>query len=130
MVPDRKSRFRGQPMTGAVSLELVRDMVSTHRRAGNKIEVAFMDAAQALGVSPRWVRSVIRGEPAVVKPGRVAVLRARFTAWLAADIAKTETLIAERRALLAKLGGCHADALAAGQGDLFLVVDADKDAAR
>jgi hypothetical protein len=107
-------------MTGAVSLELVRDMVSTHRRAGNKIEVAFMDAAEALGVSPRWVRSVIRGEPAVIKPSRIASLQARFAAWLAADIAKTESLIAERKMLLAKMENSDAAALAAGQGDLFL----------
>ena len=107
-------------MSGAVSLDLVRDVVSTHRRAGNKIDVAIADTAEVFGVNVRWVRSVWRGEPAAIRPTRATTMRARFAAWLAADIARTERLIAQRRALLAKMENGHADAMAAGQGDLFL----------
>ena len=88
-------------MSGAASLDLVRDMVSAERRTGSKAEVAFEDAAAALGVSTRWVRAVMRGEPAVVKDARRPSFLARYRAWLAADIARSEKLIAERKMLLA-----------------------------
>jgi hypothetical protein len=122
---DRFSRESGGDMNAVASMDLVREVVTSHRRAGSKIEVAFLDAAVALGVTPRWVRAVVRGEPAIVKPGRVAALRAGFAAWLAADIERTEKLIAERRAMLAKMEDGHADAMAAGQGDLFLASGAN-----
>jgi hypothetical protein len=97
------SEEKGRPAMTAAPLDMVRQVVAGERRRGAKIDTAFEIAAATFNVSARWVRAVIRGEPAVIKPCQAAPIAERFLAWLARDIAHHETLIAERRALLLAL---------------------------
>lgn len=108
-------------MPGVMALDMVRDVVGAHRRQGVKIDAAFKDAGVILNVSPRWIRSVIRGEPAAIKPIRARAIYAGFTAWLKADTERLEQQIANRRAMLKAMETEHVMAMDGGENAEFLV---------
>jgi hypothetical protein len=92
-------------------------VVAIERQRGTKVTAALEIAADALGLPARKVYSHHYQQP-VTLPAACRAVRARFTAWLAADIARTEQLIAQRRALLAEMRDADADALGEIAGDV------------
>jgi hypothetical protein len=119
VVSDENSRF-GEAMSSVCADKIVREVVGSHRRQGNKIETAFEYAGAVLGVSPRWVRGVLRQEYGTAMPGKVARLRARYRAWLIADTERLEREIAERRALLLAMETSNAHELVEGENPQFV----------
>jgi hypothetical protein len=100
----------------------VDQVVAIERQRGTKVSAALDIAADALGLPARKVYSHHYQQP-VTLPAACRAVRARFTAWLAADIARSEQIIAQRRALLAEMmGEPNADALGEGAGDARLDV--------
>lgn len=94
----------------------VERIVAMERGRGLKITHAIEVAADALGLSRRWVFSLYYEQPTAPRAEDATTLQSRFAAWLAADIQKSERIIAERRAMLAEMGGLDAaGALVSGE---------------
>ncbi len=97
-VLDENNRIESGTMLTAA--DMVRHTHTAHRRAGLKTDVAFADTGRALGVSARWVRAVLRGEAAPIRPDRAAAIQSNFRAWQKQYVAYLDGLIAIERAKL------------------------------
>ena len=104
----RQISYEKSTVMSAVAFDMVRDVVMAKRREGQKAAFAIPEAANDLGVSSRWVVSVLRNEPCAAKPKKFARILARYQAWLEADIARSEAILEQRRQKLAEMGGAHA----------------------
>ena len=87
------------------------EMVRLQTQTGTQITRALDVSAEALQLPRRWVYSRYYGERSAERRIEPTTLRARFTAWIRADIEKSERIIAERRLMLRALE--DADAMAA-----------------
>jgi predicted transcriptional regulator len=87
----------------ACAIDMVRDVVASARAAGVKAECAHERAAEILGVSPRWVRSVIRGEPHAVKLCRLSTIRDGYRNFLTKIVEQQERTLARMQARLSEM---------------------------
>ena len=105
------------------------EIVRLQTQQGTQTTRAIEVAADALGLPRRWVYSRYYGQRAADRKLEAVTLRARFAAWIRADIEKSERIIAERRAMLRALEDADAmaaPAMAAGCAGSAALVEGDR----
>ena len=77
---------REQSVMASVALA-IRTTILARKQSGAKVGDAIEQGALALGVSPRWARSIFYGEPCVIRPAERIGIMARWSRHLDTRVA-------------------------------------------